>query len=374
MQKKLIALAVAGLASGAAFAQSNVTIYGVADASWESVKAESATAGSKADVASRSRLSSNSSLLGFKGTEDLGNGLKAVFQFEGGVSLDTGLSTFSARDTFVGLAGGFGTVVAGNLTHPIRAFGAKVDQNPGATGIAFAGSIFGEVNGVKTGTDDRASNTLAYVSPSFNGFSATAAYVNGENKKNAEQNGNASITSNQWQLAGQYDNGPLFVGIGYHEAKDPQVASALGAAPATGVGYGDKLKATRIAATYKLPSNTTLAALWDQQKYTTSPALGNGVDTKRTAWFVGATQEFGNIAAYLQYARANNLTGTNDTGARLWTIGADYKLSKRTMVKAYYADLRNEANAKYDFYVNGVGSVAAGADPKGFGVGLRHTF
>ena len=141
MQKKLIALAVAGLASTAAFAQSNVTVYGVMDATYDYVGASQSTAATK--VKNDSRVSANSSYLGFKGAEDLGNGLKAVFQIEGNLFNDNaGGWDGSARDTYVGLTGGFGTVVAGTLTAAARGLGAKVDVNAGSTGIGYQSALY----------------------------------------------------------------------------------------------------------------------------------------------------------------------------------------------------------------------------------------
>ena len=83
MQKKLIAMAVAGFASGAAFAQSNVTVYGILDMAYIRAKADGAD--------TRTFINSggmSGSRLGFKGVEDLGNGLKAVFNLEWGVEMD----------------------------------------------------------------------------------------------------------------------------------------------------------------------------------------------------------------------------------------------------------------------------------------------
>ena len=96
MQKKVIALAVAALASSAAFAQTNVTIYGVVDVGQAFVKS------SGSDVANTNqgtvgRLDSNSSYIGFKGVEDLGNGLKAIFQYESGFAADTAGALSGAR-------------------------------------------------------------------------------------------------------------------------------------------------------------------------------------------------------------------------------------------------------------------------------------
>ncbi len=255
MQKKLIALAIAGLAAAPAFAQTNVTIYGVADLTWEYVDAKGAR-NETADLDGRSRLTSNSSLLGFKGVEDLGNGLKAIFQFETGISADTGMgSSFSARDTFVGLSSAWGTILGGNLTHPLRAMGSKVSMSPGATGIGFTAATYGTILGLKTGTDDRTPNTVAYVSPALmGGLTFTGAYINGERNENVTvtapgtatnpvlpPGGTVSLESYQWQLAAQYENGPLYLGIGYHQAEDPQtLVNASNAIPhKLGLAYRD---------------------------------------------------------------------------------------------------------------------------------------
>ncbi|HNH93897.1 porin, partial [Accumulibacter sp.] len=107
MQKKLIALAVASVASGAAFAQTNVTMYGIADAGYvySTGKANIAGGGTNKFSGIESGLLSGSRL-GFKGEEALGNGLKAIFQLEYGLSIDSnaGVGTALARQQFVGLS------------------------------------------------------------------------------------------------------------------------------------------------------------------------------------------------------------------------------------------------------------------------------
>ena len=113
MQKKIIALAVSGLLSGAAMAQSNVTIYGNIDAGYRHASGSGLTSnGIDASNWTTSRL-------GFKGTEDLGNGMKAVFLLEYPLSNDLnapiGGSSFAARQQYVGLTGDFGSIVAGRL-------------------------------------------------------------------------------------------------------------------------------------------------------------------------------------------------------------------------------------------------------------------
>ena len=160
MQKKIIALAVAGL-STAAIAQTNVTIYGVADVSAQgyNMSSSKALAGNGGEGTSYGRagaggafgMTNNSSLIGFKGTEDLGNGLKALFQIEtnvaltgtsnssngsnGNVANTTNSSFVSARDSYVGLNSKYGTVLGGYLTTPYRAIVTGFDVMPGATGV-----------------------------------------------------------------------------------------------------------------------------------------------------------------------------------------------------------------------------------------------
>ncbi|MFA7270725.1 MAG: porin, partial [Sterolibacterium sp.] len=229
MQKKIIALAVAALASGAAFAQTNVTLYGVADASFDNVRVSGEQ--STADKISHfSRVSTNSSLIGFKGAEDLGGGMKALFQFEGGVGFDATPSSGFAftRDSFVGLTGGFGTVVLGTLTGPARALGSALDVNAGATGIGANSAILGKLGGLLVGGfnsaaplvaatatavatgpvnvgaacgrsstctspfDTRYSNAIAYVSPNLSGFTLTIGYIPNENKSRNGESGTAT--------------------------------------------------------------------------------------------------------------------------------------------------------------------------------------
>ncbi|AYH45199.1 porin [Azoarcus sp. DN11] len=423
MQKKLIALAVAGLASAPVFAQTNVTVYGVVDTTLESVQAKGGAdfidvngdfgvRGARVDgrlreIERRARVTSNSSLIGFRGTEDLGNGLKALFQVESGFNADgSGTSTLATRDTFVGLNGGFGTVQLGKLTTFMRTAGAKVDFNPAATGIGFQAATYGTIAGIKTGIDERINNAVMYTTPSFSGFAAQLAYSAGENKKSESQNRGESVNSNAYQLAAAYENGPLYVSAGYGYAKDPSASSAPNVGPfatnAVGLanvnGLHDKVKTGRIAAKYSFPTNTTISALWDRSKYEAqtgtglaSPALRNiNLDAKRNAWMVGAEQKFaGNQAAYLQYARSQKIKGNDcdvtgctrlddgKTQFSQWTLGYTYSLSKRTMVKAYYTRINNQRDSAADFYLSGIGSnglVSADQDPTGFGLGLRHTF
>lgn len=375
MQKKIIALAVAALASTAAFAQTNVTVYGVADLGQAFVRS-SASGNGNDGQGLVGRLDSNSSLIGFKGVEDLGNGLKAIFQMESNIALDTNNGGLNGiRDTYVGLTGGFGTLVAGNLTHSLRTFGVKVELLPAAAGFGTTASLTGTILGIKTGADERAANAVAYVSPKFAGFTVTGAYVNGERRTN-NSNSVDSYNGLAYQLAAQYDNGPLFVGAGAHWTKDNGTPVA-----GLGLGAGVEARVLRAAAVYTLPTATKLTGLYDNTRVAD---INGGIDTvTRNAFSLGVAQSFGKNTVGLEYAKSFKVNGTNldlnNTDKQMGTLVYTYDMSKRTMLVARYSALFNKdstVNYTQNFYNNPVVNPvnAANADYSGVMVGLRHSF
>jgi predicted porin len=387
MQKKMIALAVAGLASTAALAQSNVSVYGAVDLSQGWVR----SSGADNDQRTVGRLDNNSSYIGFKGVEDLGNGLKAVFQIENNVTPDSGGGNLADRDSFIALAGGFGTVAAGTLTHALRAMGGRVDITPGVSGFGGTNTVTGAIHGLKTGADDRARDAIAYLSPTFGGgFSVSAAYGNGEQRRD----GNTDAThynAKAWQVAAQYDNGPLFVGIGYHQTADNLRSADFGG----NANYRHlDARVWRVAAAYTTPFGARFSALYDNTRVDNGIdalsalgviAPGNNGDIRRSAWSASALQTFGANSVGLQYARAgktrvsgsSTLLNDYDDRANIWTALYTYSLSKRTLVHVRYSRLSNGDEGATNFYENPVDN---GANPgngvtySGFMIGLRHSF
>lgn len=380
MQKKIIALAIAGLASTAAFAQSNVTIYGVADATFDSIKTTGKVAGQSIEPR-HNRISTNSSLIGFKGAEDLGNGLKAVFQFEGSVGFDGG-GAFGGtnRDSYVGVAGGFGTIVAGNLTGPTRAFGVAVDVNAGATGISANSGIIGKFGGVLQGTtidangtlagptaaaiaagnrsataasifDTRWKNTIAYISPTMAGFTVIGAYVANENKSDV-----LNLNTYGYDVGVKYAAGPVLVGLSYNKAMTNNAAD-LDAANLRLVASFDAgvVKINGLAERVKVDFT--------------------GFSETQKTYGLGAIVPVGKGKVTGQYYIARDISGAgnNDTGAKLWSVGYEHSLSKRTILKANYARLANDDNASYQFGVNS-NNLNVGETASGFQVGIRHSF
>jgi len=213
MQKKIIALAVAGLVSGAAFAQSNVTIYGQMNASYDNVSTNAP------GQDTLNRVSSNSSRLGFKGEEKLGSGISAVFQIENAINLDAGATTtLATRNTFIGLKGGFGTALAGNHDTPYKLSTGSLD--PFADTIADANNIISSSNGTNV-RDLRLGNVLAYISPTWSGFHAAIA------TSMLNESGNAALSNPKaWSMTGIYSNGPLFLSLAWEKQTTAEVLAA----------------------------------------------------------------------------------------------------------------------------------------------------
>lgn len=423
MQKKLIALAVAGLASAGAFAQSNVTIYGVADGSFESVSANGASSGT--GYASRTRIATNSSLIGFKGTEDLGNGLKAMFQVENQISLDgpSGTTTnsqsmgngWNTRDTFVGLSGGFGAVLAGYISTPQRSTAAKYDLMPGATGSGSSLNMIGRVNlgGVAQGALGTTNNfgestavgggqrvtnnvgtifrsqALAYVTPVFNGFNGVIAYVPNENRDNTATGTGYKRNQYGWNAAANYANGPINVSLAYLKLNDIGAISAIGGAGAPFSGDQNHTN-WLLGASYDLSPSTKVSFMYDNFKGKLGLSAGGEVEVKRNAFNLAGKQSFGANEIVLAYMKngdnkVSGLAGNfGNSGAQAWSLRLAHNFSKRTQAYAIYTQIKNESNAVYDFNAidsvapagtgGGVGTLNAGADPRVLGVGVRHNF
>jgi predicted porin len=385
MQKKLIALAVAGLVSGAAFAQTNVTIYGAADATFEMVQAKGA-ANSANDVLRHTRINSNSSILGFRGSEDLGGGLKAIFQFESGIDLDHARGVAANadarlfnRDTFVGLQGGFGQVKMGIITGPARSLGAAVDLTVGATGIGANTPMLGKLGG-DTGAafsywDTRRSNSVQYVTPKFGGFEVRAMYGAGENR------GDGQKEAATYELGGFYNNGPWYAGLTYGQAKHKD--SSAGVAPfAVNDFAAEKLTNIRLAGTYTFQAGHKIAVLIEQNKGNEVVRFGNE-DVKSRTYGIGGkfkVSQPGAIIAQVYYVdKLKGMDEASDYKANFFTIGYEHALSKRTTLKAYYSRINNKDESRYNYGIGRIisapnNNIGIGSNPTGFAVGLRHSF
>src|SRR5574341_312722 len=308
MKKSLLALAVLGAFAGAASAQSSVTIYGKMDLGF----------GKSIGTEDKAIQDAAGSRLGFRGVEDLGGGLAAVFGFEHRLSPDTGVSTSSS--TFwngysnVGLRGGFGTVTLGrHYTAAFTDVQNQVDPFGGDTVAALRGSgiIPGSIAKV------RVADSVRYdIAASGFKFAATIA--------EATQPGcTTACPDRPFSFAASYAGGPLWAGLGY---ENPQ-------------GNNDKI--TTIGARY------TFAPVTLRAGYSNGT---NNANQKIRGYLVGATIKVGAGDILVGYAVGKNRTTSTDLSKKLG-VGYHYNLSKRTKLYADFARDSVVATEKtgYDF-------------------------
>ena len=373
MQKKLIALAVAALASGAAFAQSNVTIYGTVDVGF-SHRGDNQAKGVGSQNAIDSGISDDS-YVGFKGVEDLGNGLKALFVLEAGFTADDGQSTGTLfqKQAFLGLTGNFGTAIAGRLVAPRYSLLAATDAFGDGT-VGRFNNVFNDIDfhgtGLALANVDRVDNAVAYVSPSFSGFNVTAAYATNAVGSEGAGIGLGGTTDNAgdakvFTVLPRYTNGPLDIGLAYQliKVKDLPPAALDDA----------KVKQWTLAGSYDFKV-VKLGAYFDSYKAELNPVAGSINDEKLKTWGLSVSVPFGKhavLASYNQSKFDDGIPNNSDGKAKQWALGYTYSLSKRTNFYAAYSDINND-NVR-DADVGDANNIGNGYQ-NGFNLGLKHTF
>jgi len=342
MKKSLIALAVLAAISGAAQAQSNVTIYGVADMAFQ---AESNSGKRTYAVDSGEQ---NGSRLGFKGTEDLGSGLKAIFDMEMGVYLDNGGSQGQVfgRQAWVGITGtDFGSVTAGRQYSPqFYAWDALDPFDLGFTsGHAGQSTSTGGVYGFLEGNSAwRVNNSVYYQSNNISGFTGRAFYAAGEVA------GNSSI-GRSIGLGGEYTAGPIYVTAVYYKQNQATLLN----------GNISNLKSGVIGGTYDFGVVKAAVGL-TSEKSDDSTVNNKGYTLGVTVPVTPADSILATVARLKDdYA--------NGSSTQL-AIGATHALSKRTNLYGSLSRVSNDAG------VNGGGlATVAGAKDylANFGIDVR---
>lgn len=360
MQKKIIALAVAGLVSGAAFAQSNVTVFGIVDMGYQYSWGTASDSKTK-DMSEVKAGGWDGSRIGFRGTEDLGNGLKANFEFVENFDNDTGKNggTLMGEGAWVGLSGNnWGQVKAGY-------FGSFLDSDISGLDASGRHGITAANNLIST---FKLANHVAYISPNFGGFTGSVGYssnVLGNAQDVAPTATAASINVRAYEIGGTYKNGGLGLGIGYIAYKPQDLENTN-----TGDGYDWQAGASydfKVAAV-----SLYYAATHRDQDAAFTSAFGN-VDggtanvEKTGAWALGLSLPIGAAdLVTLSYAdrKVDFYDGSDSDKTRGFGALYEHKLSKRTsayaMVGAYSGDSKNVIiNGNYADAVN---------------VGVKHTF
>ena len=362
MKKSLLALAVLA-ASGAAMAQSSVTLYGVADAGVTYVNGGQNWSG----VTSGNNLTSR---IGFRGVEDLGGGLKANFRLEAGLNLDNGdgASSYAGakagdglafkRQSTVGLEGGFGEVRLGReLTAAYNAT-ARYDVF-GSVGIGQS-RLWADGGVLDTGaydkartTNQRVSNAVTYVSPNFSGFKAAVNYGFGEVA--------GANSDRQYLGAGvTYDNGPLSLGLGLER---------LNKDTATNSG---KISVWSLGGSYDLGVAKILAGYRDSKG-----ERGTAGDDKTKGYMLAVTAPVGPGLVRASFNRYEyTAAGAAKLKADQFAVGYVYGLSKRTSVYGTYAYLNNKDYNGQNAVIPslGAGTLKDSGKQQGFQVGVSHSF
>ncbi|WP_431095092.1 porin [Polaromonas aquatica] len=322
MKKTLIALAALGAMAGAAHAQSTVTLYGVADAHFgqKSTTTNVAGVGTKLSQTVIDSGGHNGSRWGLKGAEDLGGGLKAIFQLESGFTIDNGNvangATMFGRQAFVGLSGGFGSVTMGRQYTAYDALRGATN-NTNDSSFATTGTVWG------TGLADyagRTNNSIAYTSPSFGGFSGAVVLGLGEDKTAA-----ASASRNT-SLNLMYANGPILAGYAYQQEK--------------AVGGANSNKYHLFAGSYDF-GVVKLVGAYNRAKDNT---------IKDKEYQLGLSAPFGAFTVYGGYTRAKTTVAATSSTASGYSLMGTYDLSKRTRLYTAYNNTKNNGAAVAGVY------------------------
>lgn len=362
MKKNLIALAVAAAVAAPA-AMADTTLYGLAHVSYDFYQ------GTEENY--NHGLSSNSSRLGVKGSEKISDGLTAIYQFETTVNVDDGSSLWgSARNTFVGMTGGWGTALFGRHDTPMKLvsrkydlFGDQVGDSRNLTGVKDGGAGF----------DLRPGNVAAYVSPKMAGFQAILAYVADHDLAPEDTKGTINVgkdynKNNAYSLSAGYEIAGFTVDGAYEQHRVNK--DMLGTSSASESMW-------RLGAGYKF-SGFNVVGLVQQSK-----DVGFTSGNKRTVWGLGGGYTFGANTVKVQYYAAQKLKTDKgdvaDSDGGMVAVGYDYKLSKQTTVYAAYAHTMNKDGSTFVPWGGGhedqpALKKEAGKDGGVFSVGVKHAF
>ncbi len=375
MQKKIIALAIAAAVSAPAFADNaNVTIYGTADMSFDYISTGNATtaAGVTTNGTNKTNVSSNVSKLGLKGSEDLGDGLAAIWQIEQQINMDNTGGTFATRNTFAGLKSeSAGTVLLGRHDTPYKLATRKLDVF--GDSIADNRALLGGVNGKSAASafDGRQPDVIAYITPAMSGFTGAIAYVNLAEGNTTAAAAKASALS----LAGMYDAAPFYGSLAYEEHKLDNVRAG-GKESAWKLGFGYTIDAFTLGLAYEKSSDNLGGGTVCVAQVAGSNCFGHN------AYYLSGNYKMGLSAVKFAFGKAGTVGNTANSGANQISLGYDHGLSKRTKLYAIYSRISNNSGITYAFSqstaaatsVNNGGAVGNGADPSVISLGIKHSF
>jgi len=361
MKKSLLAVAVAAALPAAAFAQANVTLSGNVKLGVANTKYSNGATGN----GSGTSLDDGSSRFIISGSDDLGGGMKGIFMIDTRFRPDVGSGTLASGNAFVGLAGAFGSIRLGRLD---QYYYLGTDEH-GGRATALQHSNISLLSFVGTGTTvianaSRTPNIVRYDLPAMGGVSGGVGYsFNGIGAGVDDGLVGDDSKGSAWTADLGWRGGPIAVGAAYwraeNDAAPPMPAKAR------------KDTAWRIYGSYDF-GMFKVGLTYDKSKVETA------TDAERDAWSLPLTAKLGPGTALFTYTVANDIDGTKNTGAKMYSIGYDYPLSKRTSVGISYANINNESGASYTMFTAGAlgghPPVGAGQDTRQIYLGMRHAF
>ena len=360
MKKTLIALAVLGTCAGAAYAQTNVTIYGTVDT------------GLIKETGSDVRMGSNEdSRIGFKGTEELGSGMKATFQLERRFSLNNG-TKFSGNNALDILQGadpegedGVEWQGAANVGLQGEAWGAvrlgRVNdiaiENFGALDPFAYYGVGSAMGGYNILYSEELANTIRYDSPSWAGFGINLSYTLGHETHGAENRIYDDYGNDGFGIGLKYDNGPLMLTANYDRLADSDKSwlwNAGGAYTYQGFKVSVGYQSTKVKS----------AAM--------NVLTGLDADVDQKDWLVGLQYNTGPHTVKFSYNRGEVESHTKYDGkANKYSLGYTYDMSKRTSLYAMVAYTDSDNDSVGEIYNS---NDVADDSVTGVQIGMTHRF
>ncbi|NOX08989.1 MAG: porin [Gammaproteobacteria bacterium] len=364
MNKKILAVATAALLTGAIGVQAAPTVYGRIDLSIDAI--DSAANGTD-DI----NMNSNTSMIGMKGSEDLGDGLKAIYKIEIQIDASERDKNQIDRDQWVGLKGNFGQVRMGTISSSYKSHGAAIDPlyRTSAQGRSWGlqsklHSGAGEVGG-------RMNKHIRFDSNNYNGVKVTADYSFDASDSDGTQG------NDTFGVGASYKNGPVMVFTDYLSSNDGGDDSVW--------KIGGKFNAMEGLTFYGqyesdggLISNSKEACVNVQSGACTSSAVAaatpyiadgvgpavaaQGAITKASAndvsgadvWYLGASMALGNTTVVFNLGQGDDNDHNQNVGYKSWTLAAAHKLSKRTMVYGGFVQQDFDATGETDVVTFGM--------------------
>jgi predicted porin len=346
MKKTLIAAAVAAAVAAPA-ASAGVVIYGKIHVSIDYLDAELG-----GTPEGGYHVNSRSSRIGFKGSEDLGNGLKAIWKVENTVRItDTGTDDFShdgkkghwgsARNAYIGLAGDWGTFLYGRHDTPYK-------LALYATGIDMLGDSIIDVNSVYGITEVRADDAIAYVSPNWNGLTLAGAIIPGEGYTDSVTGEYFDSIADNYSISAMYSNNGLKLAVGYEVLDQGLPATAGAGTCATATNTAGDCDNTLIGAGYSI-NNFDVSGVYVMQDY---GDVGNDI------WVLAAAYTWGNNKFIANYGQSDLDGADKEDG---YGLAVQHMFSKRTSAYLGYAS-------------SDIGPTTRGTANEGVSFGMIHNF